>query len=525
MCGICGFIGEIKNENVVIEKMTSAISHRGSDGANYFVEKNIGIGFRYLKSSDKEFHNQPIFSEDDNLVLTADGEIYNYLNIKDQLEFLGHKFYTSSDTEVLVHGFEEWGKEILGKLRGKFAFSIWNRKDRSFFLVRDFFGIKPLYYYINGTDFAYASEIKSILKFPPIKKEINLKALDNYLSFQYVPGQETIFKNIYSVLPCHFLEFKNFQIETKSYDEPKLIPDENLDICSAVSEIKKVVEESVHIHKHHTNSEILKVGCFLSGGVDSSYVTSLSKNRPSFTVGFDIDDSEDENYKFDEIILAKEFSHYLKIGNISRYLSAKEYFNAVPIVQYYMDQPLADPSCIAFYFACKLAASNNFRVILSGEGADELFGGYPVYKEPKIFKFYHKIFCKSIRSFFAKLVKKIPFNIKGRGFIIRGEKTAEDKFIGNANIFSKEEKIEILKNSEIATDPMEFVKSYYDKFKNLDDTSKMQSIDINLWLVGDILLKADRMSMLNSICLRSPFLDKRVFDVARKLPTKLKISL
>jgi len=290
-----------------------------------------------------------------------------------------------------------------------------------------------------------------------------------------------------------------------------LAPDENLDFENAVNNIENAVKESVNAHKVSD----VPVGCFLSSGVDSSYVASFLPGHQSFTVGF----SEDEKYS--EIKYAEDLSEKIGLKNINKIISADEYWNAIKDVQYFMDQPLADPSCVALYFVCKLAREH-VTVVLSGEGADEFFGGYQVYNEPRVFKFYQKIFSQKIRTWLADFVKKIPFKFKGKGFITRGEKKIEDKFIGNANIFSKQEKREILKDRDLATDPMNFVKNYYNKFKKLDSTSKMQNLDINLWMVGDILLKADRMSMANALELRVPILDKNVFEIAKILPTKFK---
>lgn len=511
MCGICGFVGHIENEIKIIEKMSEVISHRGPDDASYFVDNSISMGFRRLSIIDIDSGKQPIYNEKNNLVLMFNGEIYNYLDLKKELIDKGHKFYTNSDSEVIIHGFEEWGEDVPQKLRGMFAFAIWNRDEKTLFLARDFFGIKPLYYCLINDYLVYASEIKSILEFPLIRKEVNMKALDNYLSFQYVPPPETIFENIFCLLPGHFMWFKNSQIKIEKYFEPKLCPDENLKLDDIVSNIKKVVENSVNSHKVSDVS----VGCFLSGGIDSSYVSTFFKGEKSFTVGFNGES------KYSEISYAKELSRETGAQNISRIISDDEYWNAIKPVQYFMDQPLADPSCVALYFVCKLAREN-VTVVLSGEGADELFGGYPVYNQPRVFKSYQKFLNQKIRTFLANLVKKIPFNFKGRGFIIRGEKKVEDKFIGNANIFSKDEKEKILVNSEIATDPMDFVKDFYKKFDDLDSVSKMQNLDIYLWMVGDILLKADKMSMAHSLELRVPFLDKEVFELAKKIPTKFK---
>lgn len=511
MCGLCGFTGEVIDRNKALEKMTDLITHRGPDSAGFFVDNDISMGFRRLSIIDLENGNQPIYNEDNTLVLMFNGEIYNYKELREQLIEKKHIFYTQSDSEVILHAFEEWGPKMLNKLRGMFAFAIWNRKDKSLFLARDFFGIKPMHYAKIGDNFIYGSEIKSIVSFPTYEKKFNYKALDNYLSFQYVVPPETFFDGIFCLLPGHYLWYKDGQVSIERYFEAKFNINKNMSLEEATDKIEKVFENSVNTHKISD----VEVGCFLSSGVDSSYVSSYFQNQKTFTVGFDFGE------KYNEISWAKNLSEKIGVEHHAKLISSEEFWNAVPKVQYFMDQPLADPSCIALYFVAQLA-SKYVKVVLSGEGADELFGGYTVYNEPRVFKNYQKIFPQSIRSLFAKIVKSIPFSFRGRSFIIRGENTVENKFIGNAFMFSKEDKIKLLKNPSIATRPQDLCKTFYERTKQYDDVTKMQYLDINLWMVGDILLKADRMSMANSLELRVPFLDMEVFKVASTIPTNLK---
>ncbi len=511
MCGICGFTGEIINRSKVIETMSDLITHRGPDSAGYFVDKSVAMGFRRLSIIDIDGGNQPIYNEKNTLVLTFNGEIYNYEEIKEELLRLGHKFYTKTDSEVILHGFEQWGEKILDKLRGMFAFAIWNREEKTLFMARDPFGIKPLHWAKFGENFIYASEIKSILAFPTTEKKFNYRALDNYLSFQYAVPPETFFEGIYCLLPGHYLWYKDGKIFTERYFEAKFNIDENLDLQTATAEIEKAFENSVEAHRISD----VEVGCFLSSGVDSSYVSSYFSGQKAFTVGFDF------GQKYNEMTWAQNLSKKIGINHYGKIISSEEFWKAIQKVQYHMDQPLADPSCIALYFVSKLA-SEHVKVVLSGEGADELFGGYTIYNEPRVFKFYQKIFPQKVRTCFANIVKKIPFRFRGRSFIIRGENTVENKFIGNAFMFSKEDKQKILKNSNLATRPQDLCKKFYSRVKDYDDVTKMQYLDINMWMVGDILLKADRMSMANSLELRVPFLDREVFKIASKIPTKLK---
>lgn len=513
MCGICGFTGEISDRTKIIELMTDMLTHRGPDNAGFFADNNVSMGFRRLSIIDLESGNQPIYNEDNTQVLTFNGEIYNYKELRNELTSYGHKFYTDADSEVIIHGFEQWGEELLNKLRGMFAFAIWNREEKSLFLARDFFGIKPLHYAKVGENFVYASEIKSILAFPDYKKELNMRTLDNYLSFQYAVPPETFFKGIYCLLPGHYLWYKDGEISIKRYFGIKFSPEPSLSLENTVENIDKTIKESVNIHRISD----VDIGCFLSSGIDSSYIASHFPGGKTFTVGFD------SGEKYNEIKWARSLSKLIGAEHHCKLITADEFWNTVPKVMYYMDQPLADPSCIALYFVSKLA-SEHVKVVLSGEGADELFGGYNIYKEPSALSVYKKLVPSFIRNLLAKLAKVVPFKFKGKSYLIRASKSIEERFIGNAFMFSFEEKCKILKNSGLASKPQELCKKFYNEVKAQDDVTKMQYLDANLWLVGDILLKADRMSMANSLELRVPFLDREVWDIARRLPVNLKVT-
>ena len=513
MCGICGFTGEIINNENVLYNMTQLITHRGPDSSGFYIDNNISMGFRRLSIIGiEETGNQPIYNEDKTLVITFNGEIYNYKDLKEELLSFGHSFYTKTDTEVLIHAFEQWGEDMLSHLRGMFAFAIYNKKDNSLFMARDFFGIKPLHYAFKDSHFIYGSEIKSILAFPDFEKKLNMNTLNNYLSFQYAVPPETFFEGVYCLMPGHLLWYKNGEIEIKRYFEPQFNEDKNLTEEEAVDEIEKVFENSVNAHKISD----VEVGCFLSSGVDSSYVSTYFKGQKTFTVGFDF------GQRYNEIDFAKNLSEKIGLEHHCKVISSDEFWGNIKKVQYHMDQPLADPSCIALYFVSKLA-SEYVKVVLSGEGADELFGGYTVYNQPRVFKAYH-ILPQFVRTALRKLVQLYPGTFKGQGYITRGEYKIEKSFIGNANMFSLEEKKKILKDPQFATSAQEITKKIYEKVKDKDDVTKMQYIDINLWLIGDILLKADRMSMANSLELRVPFLDKEVYKVAMKLPSSLRVN-
>ncbi len=511
MCGFCGFTGRVENKEQTIENMMEKIIYRGPDSKGSHVDDDIALGFRRLSIIDLADGTQPIYNEDGTKVIVFNGEIYNYQGIREDLIKKGHVFKTKTDTEVILHGYEEYGPEILNKFRGMFGIAIWDLVSKELFIARDFFGIKPMYYTQVGENLIFGSEIKCILAHPNVKKELNESALQNYLSFQYGVPNDTFFKNIYCLQPGHYLKFKDGKLEITRYWKPEFMVNDSWEEDRLVEEIDKVFKESVEAHKISD----VEVGCFLSSGVDSSYVATQFKGQKSFTVGF--------NYnKYNEIDYAKELAEEIGQDHYFKRIEDDEFWEIVPKVQYYMDQPHADPSCVALYYVCKIA-SEHVKVVLSGEGADELFGGYRIYHEPFSLR-YSKLLPRFVWKGIAGVLNAIPKEFPGKSYANRASKTLEERFIGNANLFSDKEKRKILKNTEGMKKPEEITRPFYEDTKQMDDVTRMQYIDINLWMIGDILLKADRMSMANSLELRVPFLDKEVWNLARTIPTKFKVT-
>ena len=510
MCGLCGFTGKIAQQAEVLQRMTDVITHRGPDSSGFYSDDSISMGFRRLSIIDLDTGHQPIFNEDKSLVLMFNGEIYNYKALREELLAAGHRFETQSDSEVLIHGFEEWGEKLLMRLRGMFGFAVYNTKDGSLFLARDFFGIKPMHYAVVEGELVYGSEIKSILEYPKYQKKFNAKALDHYLSFQYAVPPETFFEGIYCLLPGHYLWFREGKVKTTRYFEPTFAPDETLTEAQAVDNIEKAFEDSVEAHKISD----VEVGCFLSSGVDSSYVATYFADQKTFTVGFDFGE------KYNEISWAQNLSKEIGVRHYTHLIGSEEFWAAVPKVQYQMDQPLADPSCIALYFVSKLA-SEHVKVVLSGEGADELFGGYNVYSEPDS-TWYDRL-PMGLRRGIGKAAGVLPAK-RGVNFLVRKGKTPEERFIGNAYIFTPEERKALLKIQTDAPDPTAVTKPFYDQVKDKDTVTKMQFLDLHLWMTGDILLKADKMSMAHSLELRVPFLDKKLMAVAQRIPTRFRVT-
>ena len=510
MCGYVGFTNTINNANIVLKKMMERIRHRGPDGEGQYIDEGIALGHRRLSIIDIDAGAQPMYNEDGSLVIVFNGEIYNYKQIREGLVRAGHRFATQSDTEVLVHGYEEYGSDILGKLRGMFSFVIWDRNKQELFGARDFFGIKPLYYADMNGSFMFGSEIKSFLEHPDFKKELNETALENYLTFQYSPTNETFFKNVYKLPPAHFFIKDKTGFRCQRYWKVEFEADEKPELDEWVNRISDTMHDSVEAHKVSD----VEVGSFLSSGVDSSYVAAIAGVDKTFTVGFGTDE------RYNEIGWAKEFSKAIGKENTSKVITPEEYWGILPKIQYHMDEPLADPSAVALYFVCNIA-SEKLKVVLSGEGADEIFGGYNVYSEPGG-TVYDRV-PMGIRKQIGKLCSKLPAR-RGLNFFIRKGKTVEERFIGNAYMFTPAERKALLKIKTDAPHPMKLTAPFYSEVAGKDDVTKMQYLDLHMWMAGDILLKADRMSMANSLELRVPFLDREVMALAQKIPTRYRVT-
>ena len=510
MCGFVGFTNKINDASIVLGKMMDRIKHRGPDSDGKYVDEQIAMGFRRLSIIDlSDQGSQPIFNEDKSLVLTFNGEIYNYKDLREELVASGHKFYTQTDSEVLIHGYEQWGEDMLDKLRGMFAFVIFNKNTNELFGARDFFGIKPLYYAKMGETLMWGSEIKSFLDHPHFKKELNTDVLETYLTFQYSPTTETFFKNVYKLPAAHCFTYKNGEMNVRRYWEVKFHADNGPSLEDWVNRISDTFKNSVEVHKFAD----VEVGSFLSSGV--LFVLAVANVDKTFTVGF----GEDE--KYNEIGYAKEFSKYIHKENFSKVISPEEYWNSLSKIQYHMDEPLADPAAVALFFVCQIA-SEKVKAVLSGEGADEIFGGYNIYHNPADMASYFKI-PRPIRKAVGAVAEKLPHK-HGINYLIRGSKDLDERFIGNAYIFSEKERKDILSIKTNAPDAMAITKPFYDKVRDQDQVTQMQYIDLHLWMTGDILLKADKMSMAHSLELRVPFLDRKVMELAEQIPVKDRVT-
>ena len=510
MCGFAGFTLTDEaafDKKEVLSKMTERISHRGPDNRGSFIEEHAALGFCRLSIIDIEGGNQPMVSADNRFVILYNGEVYNFRELRKELSEAGVEFKTDCDTEVVLNAVITWGKEAVKRFRGMFSFVIYDREKETLFGARDPFGIKPFYYYKSGGSLLFGSEIKAFLPHPCFHRELDPEVLKMYLVFQYSPMEKTIFKNVYKLLPGSMLTWEKGVLKTQKYFDPLLDPVPS-SMKAAAARIDEVMADSA---QHHLISDV-EVGAFQSGGVDSSYVISLSKPQKTYSVGFGTEG-------FDETKLAKEFCIGTEIINKAREITPDGFFAALPMVQYYSDEPHANLSAVPLYYLAQLA-SKDVKVVLSGEGADEFFGGYDWYIEGKASALYRKL-PLNIRKKAAVLFKHAPARLEK--FFAGNALETEETYIGQAFIMDDEEADGLLKEKyRTAITFRDVTRPYFEKVKGCDDLTKKLYLDMNLWLPGDILLKADKMTMAHSLELRVPYLDKEVWEAASRLPSRLK---
>ena len=515
MCGFVGFSGVVADREQTIKRMADRIAHRGPDGEGFYfdpslTEDTMTLAHRRLSIIDLERGDQPIYNEDRSVVTVFNGEIYNYKDLKVELECRGHVFSTSSDTEVLVHGWEEYGKQLVEKLRGMFAFVIWDEKKRELFAARDHFGIKPFYYTLT-TDgkLLFGSEIKSFLEHPSFKPTVNTEPLLSYLTLQYNALDETFFKNVYKLPPAHILSYKDGKVAINKYWNIDFSKKQSYSFEECAMHLDSVIRESVDAHRIAD----VEVGAYLSGGIDSSYITAVQMPQETFSIGF-------EQEGFDETSEAAELSSILKIDNHTIHIGARECMEKVSTIQYFMDEPDSNLSSLPLFYLSRLA-SKDVKVVLSGEGADEVFGGYDWYVDTPLMSKY-KVLPQSLRKKIANCAKDKPY-FHGQGFLAKGTGQPEDYFIGQALVFEPQDVRSVLR-AQFANGPevCDITAPIYKEAEGFSELEKKQYLDFHMWLPGDILLKGDKMSMAHSLELRVPFMDKEVVGFAQEIPSKYK---
>lgn len=512
MCGIAGFAdGRLTYDPAqALRAMADAIAHRGPDAEGHFLENEVGMAFRRLSIIDPAGGGQPLYSEDGQIVLTCNGEIYNFQDLRADLELRGHVFATKSDAEVVLHGYEEYGEDIVQHLRGMFAFVLYDRAARKFFGARDPFGIKPLYLYQRGGTFLYASEIKAFLPHPQFRRALNEKWLSTYLCFEYVPCSETLFADVHKLPPGHTVTYENGTLTTKRYFTPAYEIRRGKPLSAWADELEAVFAGSCRAHRVSD----VPVGCFLSGGVDSAWVTRMAGPVRAFSIGY-------AEQQYSELPAAVETARRLGIPCETTEITAEDFFAAVPTVQWHMDEPLPNPSAIPLYYLSRLAAQQ-VKVVLSGEGADELFGGYSMYQEGLVFSQYAHV-PQALRDFAGDTAERLP-PFHGRRFLMRGRQPLEQRYLRQNYVFTAGETGRYLRRDPGHIAPETLTAPIFARVRGEDEVTQMQYADLCTWLPYDILQKADKMSMAASLELRVPFLDREVYELAMQLPPEVRVT-
>ncbi|MGY3766726.1 asparagine synthase (glutamine-hydrolyzing) [Vagococcus vulneris] len=514
MCGFVGYVNQKMVGEETIKKMADRIIHRGPDDEGYFQDDFISMGFRRLSIIDIDHGSQPMANNSGTKILTFNGEIYNYLELREELQAMGYDFKTDVDSEVLIHGYDAWGEKLLDRIRGMYAFVIYDSVTKEIFGARDHFGIKPLYYYKDEHAFLWASEIKGFLDHPSFVKELNEELLPVHLSFEFIPNDETMFKNVFKLNPGHFFLYKNGKLAVKEYYHFEFEPDNSLTMDDVKAELIETVDSSV---KSHMIADV-EVGSFLSSGIDSSYILNEAcedGNIQSFSLGF-----SDKNIS--ELEWAQKFAAEIDQKNTAILIDDQDFFDIIPTAMYHMDEPLSNPSAIQLYFLSQ-ETSKHVKVALSGEGADEFFGGYNTYLEAGTFETYNKFTTRTMRKLFSQTAKRMP-HFHGRRFLIRGAQDISERYYRVNYVFNESERNDLLKNSKYNKPSSTFVKGLFNEVKDQDPVTQMQHFDIHEWLAYDILHKADRMSMANSLEVRTPLVDKEVAEVAKRMPVNTRVK-
>lgn len=515
MCGFTGCLRETPGAQFTdIKKMNQTIVHRGPDDSGYFADDYITMGFRRLSIIDlTEAGHQPMPYLEGRYMLTFNGEIYNYVELRDQLKARGYQFRGDSDSEVLVAAYAEYGVEAPKHFRGMFAFVIWDTQEHTMFAARDHFGIKPFYYAQEDDQLLYASEQKALYAVMQ-QPTLNQAALQDYFTYQYVPEPKTMATEIEALKPGHWLLKKPGQpAQVKRYYDPTFAPIQQ-DEDTVARQLQEVLIDSVKIHMRSD----VPVGAFLSGGIDSTIIASIAKQfnprLETFSVGF-----EREGYS--ELDVATETAEALGVENFQQIITPEDFMAGFNDFVWAMDDPLADPAAVPQFFLAKLTRKR-VTVALTGEGADELFGGYPIYHEPLSLAPF--CYTKPINWALKLIGKAMPEGMRGKSFLLRGTTPLEKRYVGDAYIFNEAEKAQFLTNYDPNQPATDAVAEYYRDAAGYDPMTKMQYVDMHAWLNGDLLRNGDRTSMDASLELRTPFLDREVMKVAGLIPSDLRIK-
>jgi asparagine synthase (glutamine-hydrolysing) len=532
MCGICGIVYSDREQPVereVLKKMCDVMTHRGPDDEGIYIDQYVGLGMRRLSIIDLSTGKQPIPNEDGTIWVVFNGEIYNHQELRRDLEKLGHKFKTQTDTEAIVHAYEEYGESCVQKFNGMFAFAIWDNRNHTLFLARDRIGIKPLYYLFDKNRLIFGSEIKSILQVGDIPKRIDLQSLDHFLTFEFIPAPLSIFQDIKKLPPGHTLKLKNNEIWVRSYWDVELKPN-----GKEQSQIKKNLRELLQDAVKIRLMSDVPLGAFLSGGVDSSIIVSLMAqvmDEPvkTFSIGFE--DSTYNELKYARLIAEKfKTEHH-------EFIIKPDAVELADNLLKFLDEPFGDFSIFPTYLVSKMAREY-VTVVLSGDGGDELFAGYDSYIADKIAKKYYSRLPEQFRNrVLTKFFDLLPPSSKKKGLInkakrfVEGMKLPEDLHHTRWMIFLQQQEKKLLYDKDVKSgmrefDPFKFTRSYFANvsYNNSDAINQQMYVDLKMYLVDNILVKVDRMSMATSLEARVPFLDHRFVEFAATVPGDYKMQ-
>jgi asparagine synthase (glutamine-hydrolysing) len=524
MCGIAGFVDADRTARPdlnLVHRMCEVIRHRGPDDEGIHVEPGVGLGMRRLSIIDLAGGHQPIHNETARIWVVFNGEIYNYLELRAELEAEGHCFSTSSDTETIVHGYEQWGADVFRRLRGMFGIALWDQDTRTLLLGRDRAGQKPLHYAERGGRLFFASEIKSLLAAAAVEPRLDVGALDHFLAFLYTPRDASIFAGVHKLPPGHYLTWRDGRVDVRQYwriaaDEPFTGSEED-----AVAALGEVLQDAV---RSHMISDV-PLGAFLSGGVDSSAVVGMmARATPSggpvktFSIGFDDPD-------YDELEHARTVAAHFGTDH-HEFVVRPDGLSILDALIAHFDEPFADSSAIPTWYVSEMAR-RHVTVVLSGDGGDELFGGYDRYlPHPRVAAF-DRLAVPGARAAAALAWPLLPHGTRGKNFLRHVAKDWSGRYLDSIAFFHADERA-ALYSADVRTaaglDAERRLARHFDRFAALPNDSRMMRFDFETYLPEDVLTKVDRMSMAHSIESRVPLLDNRVIDFAASLPARFKIK-
>lgn len=531
MCGLLGLVCPTEeNAGFAVDAVAQALQcqrHRGPDESDTWHGGQVVFGFNRLSIIDLEHSHQPLsWGPPDNpgrYTILFNGEIYNYLELRAELiDRYGARFDTDGDTEVIVAAYHYLGTSMVGRLRGMFAFMIWDSERRVVFGARDPFGIKPLFYTAGPNGVAFASEKKSLLHLSStvgVDQELDHKAMQHYLVLQYVPEPETLHRPIRRIESgTSFTVSANGEVVTERYFSPRFNPrpvPNPSDEQRLHNEIADAMRDSV---AKHMRADVT-VGAFLSGGIDSTAIAALAKEHNpdliTFTTGF-------ERQGYSEVDVAAESAAAIGVKHVIRTVSAEDMMETLPLIVWYLDDPVADPALVPLWFIAR-EARQHVKVVLSGEGADELFGGYSIYREPLSLAPFERV-PGALRKAMGQVSSMIPEGVRGKDLLRRGSLNIEDRYYGNARLFRDDQLMNVMQAFDPGVSHRDITAEHYRRSEGWDPVARMQHVDLFTWLRGDILVKADKVTMANSLELRVPFLDHEVFRVASSIPLDQKIT-